>query len=305
MRILISGASGLLGLNLGLHCLSDHTMIGLVHSHLIKESPFPIHVVDLGEEKTARAVIDQFKPDVLFNCAALADLDACEKDPIRAQRLNAELPGWLAEECDCRSVQLVHISTDAVFDGCKEGKYREEDKTNPLSIYAQTKLQGEKNVLQVNSSALVARVNFYGFSISGKRSLAEVFLNNLREGKSMFGFTDVLFSPLYVIDLVEILLKMVEKQFSGLYHVTSPESQSKYAFGTGIAQRFGLDANLITPIKVADANFLTAPRSQNLVLDPGRVQAALRVNLPGQRQGLDHFYQDFQDGFAQRIYGLQ
>ncbi len=305
MRILISGASGLLGLNLGLRLATEHTMIGLVHSHSLKELPFSINAVDLNNEKNARGIIDRYKPDVLINCAALADVDACEKDPFRARQLNAELPGWLAEECDQHSVKFVHVSTDAVFDGRKEGKYQEEDTPHPLSIYAQTKLEGESNVLQVSSAALVARVNFYGFSISQKRSLAEVFLHALQVGEPMFGFTDVIFSPLYVIDLTEVLLKMVEKQLSGLYHVTSPESQSKYAFGVSIAQRFGLDQSLIQPILVAEAKFLTAPRSQNLALDPGKVQRALKMNLSDQQAGLDHFYQDYKEGLAQRIYSLQ
>jgi|LDZU01.1.fsa_nt_gi dTDP-4-dehydrorhamnose reductase len=304
MRILISGASGLLGLNFGLRFTTEHTIIGLVHSHPLIELPFSINTADLSDEKNARAIIDLHKPDVLINCAALADVDACERDPIRARQLNTELPGWLAEECARQSVKLVHISTDAVFDGCKEGKYLEEDIPNPLSIYAQTKLEGEGSVLQVNSAALVARVNFYGFSLSRKRSLAEVFLHALQEGRTMFGFTDVIFSPLYVVDLAEILLKMVEKQLAGLYHVTSPESQSKYAFGVGIAQRFGLDQGLIHPIPVAEAAFLTAPRSQNLALDPGRVERALRMELPSQQEGLDRFYHDYKAGFAQRIYNL-
>ncbi|MGV8026796.1 MAG: SDR family oxidoreductase [Anaerolineaceae bacterium] len=305
MRILLSGASGLLGLNLGLRFAAEHTIIGLVHSHSLKELPFSINIVDLNEQKNARMLIDRYKPDVLINCAALADVDACEKDPIRAHQLNAELPGWLAEECERHAVKFVHISTDAVFDGRKNGKYCEEDTTNPLSMYAQTKLKGEENVLQVNSAALVARVNFYGFSLSQKRSLAEIFLHTLQNGKTMFGFTDVLFSPLYVIDLVEFLLRMVEKQLCGLYHVTSPESQSKYAFGVSIAQRFGLDQSLIHPILITEATFLTAPRSQNLVLDPEKIQRVLKTDLPSQQEGLDRFYQDFKKGLAQCIYNLR
>jgi dTDP-4-dehydrorhamnose reductase len=72
----------------------------------------------------------------------------------------------------------------------------------------------------------------------------------------------------------------------------------------GIAQRFGLDQGLIHPIPVAEAAFLTAPRSQNLALDPGRVERALRMELPSQQEGLDRFYHDYKAGFAQRIYNL-
>jgi len=305
MRILISGAGGLLGLNFSLHFYRVHSITGLVHSHLLRQLPFCIYAVDLFEEKNARSLIDEHKPDVLVNCAALADVDACENDHVRARRLNAELPGWLAEECERHAVKLLHISTDAVFDGRKEGKYREGDEEHPLGIYAQTKLAGENNVLQVNSDALVARVNFYGFSISKKRSLAEFFLHSLQEGRAVHGFTDVLFSPLYVVDLAQILLEMIEKQLGGLYHVVSPESQSKYAFGVSIAHRFGFEENLIQPITVAEATFLSAPRSKNLMLDPTKTQNALNRTLPGQLEGLEHFYGDYTGGLAERIYALQ
>ncbi len=301
MRILITGASGLLGLNLGLRCSAEHTVDGLVHSHMLKEIPFSVHAVDLEEENDVHTVFDRFKPDAVINCAALANVDACEKSPQQAHILNAEMPGWLAEDCDRHAVKLVQISTDAVFNGLKSGKYTEKDTTHPLSLYARTKLEGERNIQQVNSSALILRVNFYGFSISQRRSLAEIFLHTLQTGKTMFGFTDVLFSPLYVVDLADIMLKMMKKDLSGVYHVTSPESLSKYDFGRNIAEKFDLDADLIHPISVEEATFLTAPRSKNLVLDPQKAQDALNMELPGQKEGLEHFYRDHEDGLAQKI----
>ena len=100
-----------------------------------------------------------------------------------AQRINAEMPGKLAAVCKKKKIRLIHISTDAVFDG-KMGDYTEEDIPNPLSVYARTKIEGEHLVAAENPEAIIARVNFYGFSLSGKRSLAEFFLNSLRSGTS-------------------------------------------------------------------------------------------------------------------------
>ena len=305
MRILVTGASGLLGLNFSLRFSDEHSIIGIVNSHLFHEVPFSVQPVDLSIEKNVHGLINQYKPDVLINCAAIADVDKCEEDPQGAELLNAELPGWLAEVCARSSVQLVHLSTDAVFDGTKEGKYTEEDIPNPLGVYAHSKLMGEKAVQQVDRTAVIARVNFYGFSLSGTRSLAEVFLHNLQNRKEMFGFTDILFSPLYVLDLAEIIMKIVTKELSGLYHVTSPESQSKYDFGLSIAQKFKLDESLIQPISVNDANFLSARRSKNLMLDPQKASQALGMDFPAQQEGLERFYQSYLAGFAQRIYTLR
>jgi len=304
MRVLVSGASGLLGLNFCLRFASEHTIEGIVHSHVLKDLPFMVHSEDLSKEKNARTLIEHYKPDLLVHCAALAEIDACEKDPDRARFLNAELPGWLAEECEQHSVKMIHLSTDAVFDGVKDGKYSETDSPHPVSVYAQTKFAGEQAVRQVSSSAFIARVNFYGFSLSGRHSLAEFFLRNLQAGKPMYGFTDMEFSPLYVLDLAETLMKSAEKDLYGLYHVTSPQSQSKYSFGVEIARKWGLNEELISPLSVLEADFLTAPRSQNLVLDPGKLEKALGINLPSQQDGLDRFYMDYEEGLAQRIYNL-
>jgi len=304
MRILVSGASGLLGLNFCLRFASEHTIDGIVHNHVLTDLPFEIHADDLTEEKNARTLIERYRPDLLVHCAALADLESCEKHPQTAHLLNAELPGWLAEECMRHSVKMIHLSTDAIFDGTKNGKYIETDPPHPVSVYAQTKLSGEQAVQEVNSSAFIARVNFYGFSLSGKRSLAEFFLRNLQAGKPVYGFTDMEFSPLYVLDLSETLMKCAEKDLHGIYHVTSPQSQSKYDFGIKIARKWGFDERLISPISVHEADLLTAPRSQNLVLDPEKVEKVLGIHLPSQQDGLERMYTDHQEGLAQRIYDL-
>ena len=94
----------------------------------------------------------------------------------------------------------MHVSTDAVFDG-QAAATTEQDTPNPLSIYARTKLDGERGVAEANPDAIIARVNLYGWSLSGRRSLAEFFFNNLSAGKRVKGFTDVYFCPLLANDL--------------------------------------------------------------------------------------------------------
>ena len=304
MRILVTGASGLLGLNLGLRFASEQEITGVVYSHSFSHLPFPVIAIDLSDEKNTGKLIEQSKPDLVINCAAMANLEDCEKKPLEAHLLNGEFPGWLAEKCERHSIKLVHISTDAVFDGTKNGKYSETDIPHPLSVYAQSKLAGELAVRQIDQRALVLRVNFYGFSPSGQRSLAEFFLRNLENGTSIKGFTDVFFSPLYVIDLVEYLMHCVEKELAGLYHLCSSESLSKYDFGLRIARVFNLNGDLISPITVSDVDFMRAPRSKNLVLDAGKIEQALARPTPSQDDGLARFYHDFQDGYAKRLQTL-
>ncbi|MEM5775734.1 MAG: SDR family oxidoreductase, partial [Anaerolineaceae bacterium] len=206
MTVLVTGASGLLGLNFSLALHNRARIVGVAHHTRLQNTPFSLLEADLTDRRQVDALLEQARPDAILNCAALANLDRCEEDPELAQRMNADLPGWLASWSKRNAAGLVHISTDAVFDGAR-GEYREDDTPNPLGRYAVTKLEGEQRVLAADPDAAVCRVNFYGCSPSGKRSLVEFFYNHLSESKAVNGFTDVLFCPLYVLDLSEILWK--------------------------------------------------------------------------------------------------
>lgn len=299
MRLLITGASGLLGLNLALHALHRHTVIGVDRARL-GGVPFELIKADLLEPDAVGRILDQARPDAIVHCAALADLEACESDPALAGRLNADLPGVLGAAAARRGVRLVHISTDAVFDGTKDGPYSEDDRPNPLSVYARTKLEGEQAVLAAHPDAIVARVNFYGWSLSGRRSLAEFFVYNLRAGRTVRGFTDVWFCPTFVGDLGDLLLHMVEEGLRGLYHAVGAEAMSKYEFGVRLARRFGLDEGLIRPTLIRDSE-LSAPRAHNLRLSVHKLSTALHSPLPDFSTGLDRFYEQERQGYPQKI----
>jgi dTDP-4-dehydrorhamnose reductase len=298
MRILVTGASGLLGLNLCLHLADRHQLFGALHFQKLIDPPFRTYQVDLFNDLSIESLIKKSKPDLLVNCAAMANVDLCESQPEAAHRINAQMPGQLAALCRQNGIRFVHISTDAVFDGLA-GDYTEEDSPNPLSVYARTKLEGENLVAAENKDAIIARVNFYGYSLRGKRSLAEFFLNNLRSGSKVDGFVDVIFCPLYVTDLVNILMTMVEKDLKGLYHVVSPESLSKYAFGVKIADRFGFSKNLIQPKSVFEAG-LAAVRSPRLTLKIDKLKAA-EILPPGQDECITHLYAHYLENLPEKI----
>lgn len=299
MRVLVTGASGLLGINLALEAAQDHTVFGVIDKHAIVSKDFGVLQRDLLASNGVRDVLDQAQPEWIIHCAAMANLDACEKAPEIAYRMNAELPGRMASAAVGSGIRFLHISTDAVFDG-KHGGYCETDKTNPLSVYAETKLAGERAVADANQDAVIVRVNFYGFSLSGTRSLAEFFLNNLLAGNPMKGFTDVHFCPLLVNDLAKILLTMLTNGLSGLYHVVSSESMSKYDFGVALARRFGLNAELIEPFSV-EASELQASRAHNLTLRTDKISQELNFVLPGIQDGLDRFFDLYRNGYAEQI----
>jgi dTDP-4-dehydrorhamnose reductase len=300
-RILVTGASGLLGLNFCYFFNQKYQVIGVVNNTLLSNTAFKVIRKDLVKSSPLE-ILDESQPDIVLHCAAMANIDQCESFPLEAKLINSEYPGILAGECANRDIKFVHISTDAVFDGKNCGKegYREDDPANPISMYAETKLYGEQNVMKNNPDAMIARVNFYGWSTSGKRSLVEFFYNNLSEGNQVNGFNDVFFCTLYVHNLADILVEMIDSDAKGIYHVFSSDFQSKYQFGLSIAKKFKFDPNLVKPVSWKDGG-LTAKRSPNLIMNTDKLSKLLGHALPTQQECLDYFYQDSACGLRQTI----
>jgi dTDP-4-dehydrorhamnose reductase len=299
-RLLITGASGLLGLNLALtaHALG-YDVVGWANDSFMLHAQFPVLQVNLLDTDQIRSRILEVSPSLIIHCAALASLEGSEADPELARRLNAEVPGEIARVTFEHEIKMIHISTDSVFDG-KRGGYSETDTPSPLNVYAQTKLEGEYAVSSANKEAIIARVNFYGWSLSGRRSLVEFFFNNLSQNIKVNGFKDVFFCPLYTRQLGETLLDMTIKGMSGLYHVLSSEALSKYDFGVKIARKFGFDNQLVNPILLSESG-LTATRSPNMNLSVEKIQRDLGHVMPGQDECLDNLYNDYLAGLPGQI----
>ena len=298
-RILITGASGLLGLNLALEAAKDHTVYGLVNSQRLQTEAFNVIQGDLLAPDAVPRILDETRPDWVIHCAALANVDACETDPLQARQLNTEIPRELAHYVARGGARLLHVSTDAVFDG-QRGDYSEDDAPNPLSVYARTKLGAERAVAEANPEAIVARVNLFGWSLGGKRSLPEFFFNNLRAGQPVMGFTDVYFCPLLANHLAGIFIHMMAAELSGLYHVVGRDCVNKYQFGLQIARQFGLDESLIAPKSVEDAG-LKAARSPNLTLKMDKLIHDLGESPPSLSTGIEQFYTLYQQGYPQKL----
>lgn len=299
-RLLITGVSGLLGINLALIAArKGYEVVGWTNSRELKDVPFQQENHDLEQLSCIPAWVEKARPDAVIHCAAIANLDFAQQQPNLAMRVNAEVPGVLAETALKLDIPLIHISTDSIFDGQK-GNYSEEDRPNPQNIYAQSKLAGEQAVSLANPRAMIARVVFYGWSISGQRSLAEFFYNNLSKGQVVKGFTDSIFSPLYVGELAVLLLESLQKDLTGIWHVFAQNPISKYEFGVALAQRFGFDSSLIEPV-VTSAGELSTRRPLNLSINTKKLQKALGRDLPEVHQGVEKLYQDYRFGLREQL----
>ena len=306
-RLLVTGVSGLLGANLAWLAASRYQVTGVMRGgralpKLGGTAPFETLLVDLMQPGSIDQVLETAQPDLIIHCAALTEIDRCEACPEQAHQLNANLPRALARAAARQGVRMLHISTDAVFDGIR-GNYSELDEPRPINVYAQSKLAGERAVAEENSDALIARVNFYGWSWEGSRSIAEFFYNNLSAGRQVQGFTDIFFCPLLVNDIIEILLWMLEHRLNGLYHVVSTEPLSKYTFACMLAREFGFDQNLIRPA-VSTSSGLLAPRSPLLTLRNDKLVCALDAVLPDQNMAMRRYHALYQQGYPQELRSL-
>ncbi len=283
-RILISGASGLLGSNLAVVAATEHQAQGIYHQHPVQIPGVEMVGADLADREQASRVIAAYAPDWVVHCAAASEVDRCELDPAWAWRLNLEMAKNVAEAAHEAGARLAHVSTDAVFDG-ERGDYRESDEPRPIMIYGVSKLAGEQAVAQAHPEALILRINLFGWGPGPKRSLAEWFLERLEAGDSCPGFTDVYFSPLLAQQLARAILDLLAVGASGLFHLPGRTCLSKYEFGVQLAQQFELDPARIRPMVVGEAK-LTAARPRRLCLNGEKVEGLLGRPLPELESGL-------------------
>jgi dTDP-4-dehydrorhamnose reductase len=264
----VLGSSGFLGREVARACLrrrNDRLTLHVRHLERRRAGEFGTSAAtveaDLSDPDRVEVILDALLPDVVVNCAAIADVDACERDPVAADRLNHRLPERIAEWCARRGTRLIHVSTDAVFDGL-EGPYGPEAIPSPINVYGRSKRDGEVAVLSSCPTALVVRTNIIGWSPTGTRSLLEHFVGRLERGETAPGWTDVSFRPLPVHWFWPGCEKALGAGMSGVIHLTGHELLSKFDFGRRVADVFGLDLDAVIPTesKSSAARAVRPPR---------------------------------------------
>jgi dTDP-4-dehydrorhamnose reductase len=223
-------------------------------------------------------MIAAIRPEWVLNCAALASLEECERDPARARAMNVTAPANLAIACAEFGARLLQVSTDSVFDGTR-GMYSEDDIPSPVNVYASSKLEGERVVRQSLPRSLVVRTNFIGVPVKTGAGLADWIAGSVEAGTPIKGFDDVIFSPLLATTLAERLFDMMDEQLQGLYHLGSSDSISKYDLAVSIAAELGHpDANIERTS--LSSMPMTVKRPLNTSLVAKRAEKALGKAMP-------------------------
>jgi len=290
-RLLIVGVSGLLGSSLARCQRDDLDVYGIYHHHPVELEGVHTVGLDVLDDVLLKQYIDQIQPQIVVNCAALTNIDYCEQHPDEAKLLNVDLVRRIVQTIEGKSVKLIHISTDNVFDG-EKGDYCEDDTVNPINVYGHTKYEGEIEALKHENTAVV-RTNIFGWNVQEKYSLAEWCINELSQGNHIKGFTDVYFSSIYTFDLAQIIQEGIDKDLKGIYHIASSSSTSKYRFLVNIAELFALDPSLIEPVEVAEFGF-KAKRGNNLSMSVSKATKVLEGSIPMINDSAAHFYRDRQ-----------
>ena len=274
MRLLITGASGLLGrrvVELALH--RGHEALATVHAHPVSlGQSVPLNLTNVDQ---IRSVIDAHHPDAIIHVAAYTHVDGCESDKTRAWQINVDATSAIASAADTVAAHLLYVSTDYVFDGAK-GSYAEDDHPNPLSYYGYTKLKGEEAVQEQAREWCIARTSvIYGWGSSRRKNFATWLLDTLTAGHDVPVVVDQHVSPTLNTNLAQMLLEIAERRLSGILHTAGATAISRYDFATHLADVFHLNDNLIREATM-DTMSWTATRPRNSSLNVQKAQALLQ-----------------------------
>jgi dTDP-4-dehydrorhamnose reductase len=258
-RIVIVGAGGRLGAALVREYARDFEVLGFNHAQL-----------DLGAPDQLRSTLGAMDFDALINAAAQTNVDRCETHQEEAFALNAEAPRVLAEICRARKARFIHISTDYVFDGEKREPYTEEDEARPISVYGESKREGERRVLEANDRGLIVRVSWvFG---PDRPSFIDAILKKGRDEEEVSAVADKYATPTYTLDICALLKPfLADRQEGGLLHLANSgecswQEYAQWALDCCHAEGIPMKARKVGAASLADMKNFIAKRPVYSVL---------------------------------------
>ncbi len=217
---------------------------------------YTYYSIDITEKENLEQLVNKIQPRYIINTAAMTNVDACELQQLECDLINVEVVDSLVRLCDINKIHLIHLSTDFVFDGQKNGIYTEEDSPNPISHYGLSKVRSEKIILSADIKYTILRtVLVYGLVDRKDRSNIVLWVKKSLEDKKQINVvTDQFRMPTYAEDLAEACYLSIKNKAVGIYNVSSNELMSIYDIALEIADTFDLDASYINPIETSALN---------------------------------------------------
>ena len=250
MRVLVTGSCGMLGRLVCSSLSAEHTVLA---TDIVGEC----EQLDISNTDRVFEVFGKFQPETVIHCAAMTDVDGCERDPDRAYLVNAIGTWNIACACAHFGCPVVYVSTDYVFDGTKDSPYTEFDKPNPINVYGASKLAGEEAVRDLCAKHFIVRTSWV-IAPHGKNfaltilNLAKQRIVENETDKPLTIVADQIGSPTYAKDLAQFLSSLVGSPLYGIYHFTNSGYCSWYEFASKVIEFAGIDQVKVVPIKSED-----------------------------------------------------
>ena len=248
-KILITGGSGLLALNYALAVRkADNVVLGLHERNVLINGVCSVFL-NLESVESLYKSLSDIKPSLVIHTVGLTNIETCEKNPQLAEFINVKLATNIATVAKQLDIKFVFISTDQLFDG-KASMYNEMETVVPLNIYGSTKAKAEREVLAIHQEAMIIRTNFYGWGTTYRHSFSDFIYYQLKNKQPVQLFFDVFYTPILIEKLVEIIDKLVALNSYGIFNIVSDDRISKFDFGIKLADVFGFDHSLISPVSI-------------------------------------------------------
>lgn len=275
MKILVTGASGQLGMELRTELEKLFPSCAVYTDH---------DTLDITDAKAVEAFVTNNDITHIVNCAAYTAVDKAEEEKMQCARINTDAVKNIALAADAAGAKVIHISTDYVFDGTNHRPYRESDKVNPISQYGTTKRKGETSLLALSPEAIIIRTAWL-YSSYGK-NFVKTMLRLGKENREVRVVCDQVGTPTYARDLARAIAKVLKSQqwVAGIYHFTDEGAASWYDFAKAIFRIAGMKVKVV-PIPTEDYP-TPASRPAYSILDRTRIKATYGVEIPHWEESL-------------------
>ena len=268
-NILITGANGQLGNEMRLLSSENNQ-----YNYFFTD----VQELDICDEQAIQTFVTENQIDVIVNCAAYTAVDKAEDNADLCRKLNAVAPGNLAKAAESRGAAMIQVSTDYVFNGTNHIPYTEEEPTCPASVYGNTKLEGEQNVMSNCSKAIVIRTAWL-YSTFGN-NFVKTMIRLGKERESLGVVFDQIGTPTYARDLAKAIYAAIYRGVvPGIYHFSNEGVCSWYDFTLAIHRIAGINTCKVSPLHTADYP-AKAARPHYSVLDKTKIKKTFDIEIP-------------------------
>mgnify|MGYP003988938321 CR=1 FL=1 len=263
-NVIITGGSGLLALNWAFFKKNDTQITLLLHKRKVSIGGVNSIFINLESEIAMYEFLSKKQQCIVIHCAAITNVDYCEKNSKAAFETNVLISKKLAKVCYKLDIKFVHISSDHLFSGLNLFS-TEQSEISPLNVYGASKAKAEEVVLKNNPESLIIRTNFFGWGTSYRASFSDFLIIALRENKKISLFTDIFYTPIYAKNLIKFVHMLINSNYKGVFNIVGSERVSKYEFGKMIFNNFSGNMNLITKVQYeGQVNSIQRPSDMSL-----------------------------------------